>query len=59
MGGGERGIGQVLAGPEGGHYRSHAGPAITRPPLLATPGGAARRHLPVAVGRTNSCQKLW
>jgi hypothetical protein len=32
--------------------------ATTSPPLLATPGGVARRHLPVAVGRTNSCQKL-
>ena len=34
------------------------GLATTRPPLLATPGGVASRHLPVAAGRTNSCQKL-
>ena len=33
-------------------------PASTRPPLLATPGGVARRHLLAPAGRTNSCQKL-
>ena len=32
--------------------------ASTRPPLLATPGGVASRHLADRAGRTKSCQKL-
>src|SRR5215469_5172356 len=31
---------------------------MTRPPLLATPGGVISRHLAVPAGRANSCQKL-
>ena len=34
------------------------GLATTRPPLSATPGGVTWRQPPVAVGRTNTCQKL-
>src|SRR4029077_9351424 len=67
MGGGERREGQVLAGPEPGQHRSAAGGCphpdrrVCPPPgprSLPPRGGVPSRHLPVAAGRTNSCQKL-